>query len=132
QLVIGTRIIYMGRESNRLEDVENGTVESWLRGAFQLRFAEPSRSRRCSFNEQVHCRERLSRPGPEAIEGELRRLSGLRFHMHEVVILFGSLALPILIQRIAVGDRCASCREGSDLVPRLRRRVPDTSRRPLG
>jgi hypothetical protein len=29
QRIIGTRIIYIGKESNRLEDVENGALQSW-------------------------------------------------------------------------------------------------------
>jgi hypothetical protein len=29
QLIVGTRVIYTGKESNRLEAVENGTVQSW-------------------------------------------------------------------------------------------------------
>src|SRR6266498_99001 len=54
--------------------------------------------------EQLHGCERLSRPRSEAIERELRWLSRRHLYVHEVVIFLGSLALPILIWRVALGN----------------------------
>src|SRR5713101_5197331 len=54
--------------------------------------------------EQLYGGERLGRPRPEAIQHEFRWLPGGHVHVYEVVILLGSLALPILIQRVAIRD----------------------------
>src|SRR5439155_20020837 len=50
--------------------------------------------------EQVHRREWLSRPRPEAIERELRRLAGLYVHQHVVVLLLRRRSFPVEVRRI--------------------------------
>src|SRR5208283_5433102 len=54
--------------------------------------------------EKLYRRKRLCRPGPVTIDRELGWLSGLHFHVQVVVILFRSLALPILVQWITLRD----------------------------
>src|SRR4249919_2472159 len=54
--------------------------------------------------EQVHRRERLSRPRAEAIERELRWLARLYVHQDVVVLLLRRLAFPIQVGRIVCGQ----------------------------
>src|SRR6266403_1089605 len=54
--------------------------------------------------EQVHCCKWLCRPWPVTIDSELRWLSGPHFRVQVVVVLFRVCALPILVQRITLGD----------------------------
>src|SRR5436305_11547680 len=50
--------------------------------------------------EQVHRREWLSRPRPEAIERELRRLARLYVHQHIVVLLLRRRSFPVEVRWI--------------------------------
>src|SRR5258706_16409605 len=54
--------------------------------------------------EQVDCCKWLCRPWPVTIDSELRWLSGPHFRVQVVVVLFRICALPILVQRITLGD----------------------------
>src|SRR4026207_1391900 len=57
----------------------------------------------CSL-EQLHGSERLGRPWPEAVEGELGLLAGLNIHQDVVVLLLGRLTLPIEVRRTVRGQ----------------------------
>ena len=50
--------------------------------------------------EQFYASKRLSGPGPEAIERELRLLAGFHVHKDVVVFLLRRLALPVQIRRV--------------------------------
>jgi hypothetical protein len=63
QMIIGTRIIYTGKESNRLEDVENGTIQSWneVQEIYEDSRCDPFRMYVIPILKQIKCADLASK-----------------------------------------------------------------------
>src|SRR6516165_7893328 len=65
---------------------------------------EPTRHYAADLLEQLHGCEWFSRPRPEAVQRELRLLSGLDVDESIVVLLLRRLTFPIQVRRIPRGN----------------------------
>jgi hypothetical protein len=65
QLIVGTRIIYIGKESNRLEEVENGTVQSWdeVQETYEDTRRDPFTLYVVPILKQIKCAELMQKTG---------------------------------------------------------------------
>jgi hypothetical protein len=65
QLIVGTRVIYMGKESNQLEAVENGTVQSWdeVQGIYEDARRDPFTLYVGTILKQIKCAELVQKTG---------------------------------------------------------------------
>ncbi len=65
QLIVGTRIIPIGKESNRLEEVENGTIETWdeVRAIYQDSRQDPFRLYVIQILKRMTCSDLTRKTG---------------------------------------------------------------------